>query len=96
MVAVWKDRKREEAALLSQASAGNKEMSVTACAEVALQPVMWLQSATGAHRHTHTERHNERAEKGGRGGPPTSLIVQQVKEEGSGGWGYSDKQQLVQ
>lgn len=49
-----------------------------------------------ARAQTHTQRHNERAEKGGRGGPPTSLIVQQVKEEGSGGWGYSDKQQLVQ
>lgn len=78
----------------SVAGVGNQGMSATACAKVASQCDVAPGGETCAHTHTH-ENIEIREEEGGRGGPPTSLIVQRVKEESSV-LGYSDKQQLVQ
>lgn len=52
-------------------------------------------ASAGNCAHTHT-RTDSREEQRGRGGPPTGLVVQQVKEECRVCWGNADKQQLVQ
>lgn len=67
----------------SVASAGNQGTGVAVCAEVAF--------AAFGRGHTNTRAHGEEG-----GGSPTSLIVQQVKEESRVGWRCSDKQQLVE